>query len=152
MRAALIAAVIAIAGARRAALCGPTADAYHDPMPIPLASTSAALALALQDQPSAQPGGNMLNMLVMFGGPLLIFWFVLLRPERKERKRKAEMLENLKKNDRVLTSGGLYASVAAVHEQEVVLKFDESGTRVRALKSAIASVLEDDGAKDKPQG
>ena len=121
-------------------------------MPIPLASTATALALALQDQPAAPPGGNMLNMLVMFGGPLLIFWFVLLRPERKERKRKAEMLENLKKNDRVLTSGGLYASVAAVHEQEVVLKFDESGTRVRALKSAIASVLEDDAGKEKPQG
>jgi preprotein translocase subunit YajC len=121
-------------------------------MPIPLVSTATALALGLQDATQPAPGGNLLNMLVMFGGPLLIFWFVLLRPERKERKRKAEMLENLKKNDRVLTSGGLYASVAAVHEQEVVLKFDESSTRVRALKSAIASVLEDDGAKEKPQG
>jgi preprotein translocase subunit YajC len=110
------------------------------------------LAPPLQDQP-APPGGNLLNTVVMFGIPLLIFWFVLLRPERKERKRKAEMLGNLKKNDRVLTSGGLYASVAAVHEQEVVLKFDESGTRVRALKSAIASVIEDDdAAKDKPHG
>ena len=120
------------------------------PMPIPaLAQTLSALVL-LQDP--APPANSMLNMLVMFGGPLLIFWFVLMRPERKERKRKAEMIENLKKNDRVLTSGGLYASVAAVHDQEVVLKFDESGTRVRALKSAIASVLEDDDGKDKPQG
>ena len=118
----------------------------------PLASTLPALALALQEQ-AAPPGGNLLNMLVMFGGPLLIFWFVLLRPERKERKRKAEMLNNLKKNDRVLTSGGLYAAVAAVHDNEIVLKFDESGTRVRALKSAIAQVLTDDEpAKDKPQG
>ena len=120
------------------------------PMPIPaLAPTLSALVL-LQDP--APPQNSLLNMLVMFGGPLLIFWFVLLRPERKERKRKAQMLENLKKNDRVLTSGGLYASVAAVHDQEVVLKFDESGTRVRALKSAIASVLEGDDGKDKPQG
>lgn len=113
-----------------------------------------ALALALQDQPEGPPpGSSMLNMLIMFGGPLLIFWFVLMRPERKERKRKAEMLNNLKKNDRVLTSGGLYASVAAVHDQEVVLKFDDGATRVRALKSAIASVLTDDEpAKDKPQG
>jgi len=126
---------------------------YHGRMPIPVPISSLpALALALQEQ-AAPPGGSLLNMLVMFGGPLLIFWFVLLRPERKERKRKAEMLNHLKKNDRVLTSGGLYASVAAVHEQEVVLKFDESGTRVRALKSAIASVLEDgEPAKDKPQG
>src|SRR5262245_15310481 len=119
-------------------------------MPIPPAPLLAALVVALQDQPP--PGNRLLDMVIMFGGPLLIFWFVLLRPERKERKRKAEMLDNLKKNDRVLTSGGLYASVAAVHEQEVVLKFDESGTRVRALKSAIASVLEDDAGTEKPQG
>ena len=120
-------------------------------MPIPaLAPTLSALVL-LQDQ--APPQNSLLNMLVMFGGPLLIFWFVLMRPERKERKRKAEMINNLKKNDRVLTSGGLYASVAAVHDNEIVLKFDDGPTRVRALKSAIASVLGDDEpAKDKPQG
>jgi len=120
------------------------------PMPIPaLAQTLSALVL-LQDP--APPANSMLNMLVMFGGPLLIFWFVLMRPERKERKRKAEMIENLKKNDRVLTSGGLYASVAAVHDHEVVLKFDDGATRVRALKSAIASVVQDDEpAKDKSQ-
>jgi preprotein translocase subunit YajC len=45
---------------------------------------------------------------------------------------------------------GLYATVAAVHESELVLKFDEGPTRVRALKSAIASVVEErsDGGKD----
>jgi preprotein translocase YajC subunit len=71
-------------------------------------------------------------------------------PERKERKRKAAMLANIKKNDRVLMTTGLYATVAAVHESELVLKFDEGPTRVRALKSAIASVVEErsDGGKD----
>ena len=110
-----------------------------------------ALLALTQDQPPP-PGSSMLSTLIMFGGPLLIFWFILMRPERKERKRKAAMLENLKKNDRVLTSGGLYASVAAVHDNEIVLKFDDGPTRVRALKSAIASVLTDDEPKDKPQG
>jgi preprotein translocase subunit YajC len=122
-----------------------------------LSASSLALALLLapplQDA-APRPGGALLDSVVMFGLPLLIFWFVLMRPERKERKRKAELLSNLKKNDRVLTSGGLYAAVAAVHDNEVVLKFDESGTRVRALKTAIAQVLTDDEAKDKdkPQG
>lgn len=112
------------------------------------------LAPPVQEQAPPMTGtGGLGNTLVMFAIPLLIFWLVMFRPERKERKRKAEMLDNLKKNDRVLTSGGLYASVAAVHEQEVVLKFDDGATRVRALKSAIASVLtDDDTAKDKPQG
>ncbi|MHC5209786.1 MAG: preprotein translocase subunit YajC [Planctomycetota bacterium] len=96
------------------------------------------------------PTGGGPNLLIMFGIPLLIFWFVAMWPERKERKRKAAMLENLQKNDRVLTTTGMYATVAAVHENELVLKFDEGPTRVRALKSAIASVVDDrsgDGGK-----
>jgi preprotein translocase subunit YajC len=112
----------------------------------------AALSLpivALQDGGGGAAGDGP-NLLIMFGIPLLIFWFVAMWPERKERKRKAAMLENLRKNDRVLTTMGLYATVAAVHESELVLKFDEGPTRVRALKSAIASVIADkpaDGGK-----
>jgi preprotein translocase subunit YajC len=119
---------------------------------MPLTPTVATLlppTLALQDGAAAAPGDGP-NLLIMFGIPLLIFWFVAMWPERKERKRKAAMLANIKKNDRVLMTTGLYATVAAVHESELVLKFDEGPTRVRALKSAIASVVEErsDGGKD----
>jgi preprotein translocase subunit YajC len=102
------------------------------------------ILLLVQDGAGGAPGEGP-NLLIMFGIPLLIFWFVAMWPERKERKRKAAMLENLKKNDRVLTTTGLYATVAAVHESELVLKFDEGPTRVRALKSAVANVIEERG-------
>ena len=101
-----------------------------------------SLLLALEEGP-AQPAGP--NMLVIMLGTLAIFWFVAILPERKARKKKQAMIDALKKNDRVLTTGGMYATVAAIGEHDVTLKFDEGPTRVKALRSAIASVLERDG-------
>jgi preprotein translocase subunit YajC len=130
------------------ALCAASRSDYHDGFPsrgssvIPLTPTAplpAGLLFALQDGSQDGPAGP--NMLILLGIPLLIFWFVAIWPERKERKRKAAMIANLKKNDRVLTTGGMYATVAAVAENELTLKFDEGPTRVRVVKSAIASVV-----------
>ena len=137
-------------GAVAGALCPAGAPDYHagsslvaeEAMLPHVAFPALSPVILVQEGGGASPGGGP-NLLIMFGIPLLIFWFVAMWPERKERKRKAEMLANLKKNDRVLTTTGLYATVAAVHEAELVLKFDEGPTRVRALKSAVASVVED---------
>ncbi len=95
--------------------------------------------LQLQDAGAAAPAGP--SVWIMLLVPLAIFWFVLIGPERKERKRKAQMISDLKKNDRVLTTGGLFATVAAVNESDLTIKFDDGPTRVRVLKSAIASVV-----------
>jgi preprotein translocase subunit YajC len=74
-------------------------------------------------------------------GMVGIMWFVLIRPERKERKRKEALISAIKKNDRVITSSGMYATVAAVNDGDVTVKFDDGPTRVRMLKSAIATVI-----------
>lgn len=110
--------------------------------------TSAALALLpLQSDPGQSPAGGGFDMLIMMGGVLLIMWFMMFLPERKARKKKQEQIDALKKNDKVLTTSGMYATVAAVNEADLVLKFDDGGTRIRVVKSAIATVLSaDDGA------
>ncbi|MGQ0552112.1 MAG: preprotein translocase subunit YajC [Planctomycetota bacterium] len=106
---------------------------------------SALLRLALQE--GEAPGLNPnLNFLIMLGGLGLIFWFVLIGPERKEKKRKQAMIEALQKNDKVLLTSGLYATIAAVSESDLTVKFDDGNTRVRVLKSAIATVLDADEA------
>jgi preprotein translocase subunit YajC len=95
------------------------------------------LPLLLQDAPAS--GGP--NMLVMLLVPLAIFWFVAIWPERKARKKKEAMLAALRKNDKVLLTSGIYATVAAVNEDELTVRFDDSSTRARVLRSAIAQVL-----------
>jgi preprotein translocase subunit YajC len=112
---------------------------------LPIASSSpplSAAALLLQEGGSGQSTSG---LLFMFAVPLAIFWFLVIWPERKEKKRKAAMLDNLKKNDRVLTTFGMYASIAAVNEGDLTLKLDDGNTRVRVLKSTIASVITPEG-------
>lgn len=106
-----------------------------------------ALAVAiLPAQESAEP--SMADYLPMFAVMFFIFWFLVIRPEKRERKKRDEMMSSLKKNDRVLTTGGMYATVAAVGEKELTLKFDDGPTRVRVVRAAIASVLSDDDDDD----
>lgn len=100
-------------------------------------------ALALQDGEGTPPAGP--NMFVLMLGVLAIFWFVAILPERKARKKKQAMLEEIKKNDRVLLSSGMFATIAALGERDLVVKFDDGQTRVKILRSAIASVVDKDG-------
>jgi len=127
------------------------------PLPAALADVLAsfpgsASPFLLQDAGAAQGQGGGLGMLVLPLGIGAIFLFMIILPERKEKKRKAAMLDELKKNDRVLTTFGMYATVAAVNEGDLTLKLDDGATRVRVLKTAIATVITPDGepaAKDK---
>ena len=109
-------------------------------MTTPLTDLAPALLLLQDEAPPEQP--NMLFMLAVVG---IIFFFVAILPERKARKKKQAMLDSMKKNDRVLLSPGLYATIAAVGEQDVTVKFEDGQTRVKVLKSAIASVLDKNG-------
>lgn len=98
--------------------------------------------------PPAQPGmveslfGSMLFPLILCFG---VFWLLILRPESKNRKKRLEMLNALKKGDKVQTSGGLFGTVVQVQEQVVTLQVDE-GVRMRFALSAITTVLDESGA------
>jgi preprotein translocase subunit YajC len=95
-------------------------------------------------QPAPQPALGDTFWRVWF--PLLlfigVFYFFLFRGPRKERQRHADMLKNLKRNDRVQTIGGVLGIVVDVRDQEVVLKVDEtSNVKMRFNRSAIKEVL-----------
>ena len=96
------------------------------------------MPLLLQDAAApSSPFSPMIMMLVVLG----IFWFVAIWPERKAKKKKLAMLSALKKNDRILLTSGMYATVAAINEDELTVRFDDGNTRVRVLRSAIAQVV-----------
>jgi preprotein translocase subunit YajC len=83
---------------------------------------------------------SMLLPLVLIG---LVFYLLLLRPQRREQKARQEMLAKLKKNDRVVTVGGIYGVVTNVRPEadEVTIKVDEtSNTRLKVTLSAISRV------------
>ncbi|MFA7074423.1 MAG: preprotein translocase subunit YajC [Endomicrobiaceae bacterium] len=80
-----------------------------------------------------------------FGGlmPLIIifvfFYFFLIRPQQKQRKEHQRMLDALKKDDKIITSGGLYATVVSVKGDVVEAKIAEN-VKVQIVKSTITAV------------
>ncbi|MHC4712719.1 MAG: preprotein translocase subunit YajC [Planctomycetota bacterium] len=82
-----------------------------------------------------------------------VFYFLLIRPQRKQEKQRKEMLKALQKNDKVVTIGGIHGVVANVRSQDntVVLKVDESGkVRLKVSHSAISRLLSgEEQAEDK---
>ena len=98
--------------------------------------------------PSIFDAGPIVPMIIIFG---LFFFLIILPAQRREKKQREEMATKLKKNDEVVTNGGIIGVVHSIKEgaDEVVLKSDE--TRIRVLKSSIARILTKetptDGAK-----
>jgi len=73
---------------------------------------------------------------------LLLLWFFMIRSKKGQDRKRQEMLNNLKKGDRVQTIGGILGTVVEARETEVLLKVDEtSNTKIRFARSAIHRVL-----------
>jgi preprotein translocase subunit YajC len=66
-----------------------------------------------------------------------IFYFLLIRPQRKRQKEQRELMEGLKRGDKVITAGGIYGVVESVSEDSVLVKVD-SGATMRVAKSSVA--------------
>lgn len=85
------------------------------------------------------------NPILQFA-PLLVifalFYVLLILPMRKRQKAVQQMVENLKKGDRVITNGGLYGEVAAVIGSAVLLKIADN-VKVKVAKSAISGLEPD---------
>jgi preprotein translocase subunit YajC len=83
---------------------------------------------------------------------VVLFYFVVMRPQRREQSKRQGMLSNVKKNDRVVTIGGIYGVVMNVHREadEVTIKVDEAtNTKLRITLSSIARVLGDEPSKEE---
>lgn len=95
-----------------------------------------------------QPAPGITSMVMNFMPMILIvavFYFVMIGPERKARKKREAMLAAIKKGDKVLTTGGMFASVAAVNEDSITLQAADD-VRLKFARSAIAQVLEVEGS------
>lgn len=97
------------------------------------------------------PGGLFaLGPIVPFLVIGLLFYMLLIRPERRKRQDLDRMLDNLKTNDQVVTVGGVWGVVVNTSKgsEYVTLRVDESsGTKIRVLRSAVSRVLTDDKAE-----
>lgn len=86
------------------------------------------------------PGAG--DLLVQFVPLILIFaifWFLVIAPMRRQQKRRQEIIDNLKRGDKVITNGGLYGEVVAIEDAAVHLKVADTA-KVKVSRSAIAGL------------
>ena len=80
---------------------------------------------------------QLLPMLLVF----VVFYFVLILPEKKRKKQYGEMLDNLQLNDEVMTRGGIIGKIVSLDGENMVLESGPERTRIRFSKNAIAKKI-----------
>lgn len=78
-------------------------------------------------------------------GMILIFWFLIIRPQMKRQKEHQQKIEGIKKGDQVVTAGGLVGKVHKVDDTYVELDIAQ-GVRVKAVKSTIGDIIPPGGS------
>jgi preprotein translocase subunit YajC len=110
---------------------------------------AADLALAAFAPPGGAGGSSaVLTQVVFFAAIFGIFYFLLIRPQQRQKRDRERMLSAVKKGDRVVTSGGLHGTVSGLSEHTVTLRVADQ-VRLEFDRSAIGRiVVEGQGDRD----
>jgi preprotein translocase subunit YajC len=107
--------------------------------------TNTFLTTVLAQAAPAPEGGILGNPLIMMGLMIVMFYFLLIRPQQRQRKEQAARIAALQSGDKVVTTAGIHGIVHNVREQTVVLKVAE-GTMIEFDKAAIGNVTKKESA------
>lgn len=90
----------------------------------------------------AQEGGLMaqLSFPLMLVAMIAVFYFLMIRPQKKQEKEAQEMRDSLAVGDEVTTIGGIIGEIVSIKDETVTIETSKAGTKIRFLKTAIRSV------------
>ncbi len=88
----------------------------------------------------AIPGGSMLVNFIPLILVFVIFYLLLIRPQQKKAKEHGDMLSKLKKNDEVMTSGGIYGKVVSLSDDVITLEVAPN-VRIRVQRAQIGGLV-----------
>jgi preprotein translocase subunit YajC len=83
---------------------------------------------------------SLVSSLLPFLLIILVFYFLILRPQQKRQKERAKLLEGVKKGDKIITSGGIHGTVEGLEDDSVLVKIAES-VKIKMDKSAIGTIV-----------
>jgi preprotein translocase subunit YajC len=110
--------------------------------------TTASL-FALLFVPSGQGGGPGVTALIIQVGLMIgIFYFILIRPQRRQQAQHKQLLASLQRGDRVLTSSSIVGEVVHIKDDEVTIRSGEA--KFVIMRSGIANILNRTGTEVKP--
>jgi preprotein translocase subunit YajC len=97
-------------------------------------------AYAAAQAPSGSGGGSMMVQIAFFAAIFAIFYFLLIRPQQKQKRERESMLSAVKPGDRVVMSSGLHGTVVKLSDHNVTLKVADQ-VRLEFDRSAIGRIV-----------
>lgn len=88
---------------------------------------------------SPEGGANPAGTLFMLAGFVAIFYFLFIRPQRKQQQRHEEMVNALQKGDEVVTVGGIVGTIVHIKDDRITVKTGD--TRIEVERSKVGQVL-----------
>jgi preprotein translocase subunit YajC len=98
------------------------------------------MLIAMAPQGGAGGGGGLVSTLVMFGAIFAIFYFMIIRPQQKRAKEREKLLSNIEKGDKIITNGGVHATIVGLEEKTVLIEIAPN-VKIKVERSAIGSVI-----------
>ena len=95
---------------------------------------------AVAEAAPAAAQGDPMTSLIFFGGMILIFYFILIRPQSKRAKEHRELVAAISKGDEVVTNGGILGKITDVSEQYATVEIADN-VQIKIQKAAVATVL-----------
>ena len=80
------------------------------------------------------------TMIIMLVGLLVVMYFVMIRPQKKQEKEQNDMRNNLAVGDEITTIGGIIGKIVSIKEETCVIETSHERTKIRILKSAVSHV------------
>ena len=80
------------------------------------------------------------TMILMFAGVLVVMYFVMIRPQKKQEQEQNNMRNNLAVGDEITTIGGIIGKIVSIKEETCVIETSHERTKIRILKTAVSRV------------
>ena len=98
------------------------------------------ILIAMAPQGGDGGGGSLISTLIMFGAIFAIFYFMIIRPQQKRAKEREKLLSNIEKGDKIVTSGGVHATIVGIEDKTVLIEIAPN-VKIKVDRSAIGSVI-----------
>jgi len=97
----------------------------------------AVLGGCVTPEGAEEKGGFDWTLIIFIVLLVAIFYFLIIRPQRRQQRRHTELMQELKRGDKVVTTGGIYGVVETLSDDSIVLKVESGGT-IRVARNSVA--------------
>ena len=98
----------------------------------------------------AKAGNPMMQFLPLMIIMFAVMYFLIIRPQKQKEKKRQEMISNVRKQDRIVTAGGVHGVVVSAKENEVIVRIDDAkDVKIKVDKSALTSVSAPRGEQEE---